>query len=137
MFRVIPPGLALLYEYYLLIFQYIFDHSLLLLHCSFFIYILILYLKNESFIIVISCVRNNVFTLLTFIFTYLPLLTLTIFKRDFDTVTFLWLLLYFTEHLFAEQLQKDVPLIFSQVLFFPMWKVARQWRPAIQWLCKC
>ena len=58
----------------------------------------------------------------------------TIFKWNSDTGTFLWLLLNFTQHLFEEQLGNAVPVVFSQVLLFSVWRVARQWRPAIRYV---
>ena len=60
----------------------------------------------------------------------------TLFEWDSSTGIFLWILLSFTEHLFAEHLWKAVSVVFSQVLLFPMWRVVRQWRPKTQWLCK-
>ena len=49
----------------------------------------------------------------------------TIFKWDSDTRTFHNILLSFTKHLFAEQLQKAVPVVFSQVLLFSMRRVGK------------
>ena len=42
----------------------------------------------------------------------------TIFKWGSGTVTFLWILLNFTEHLFAEHLRKAVSVVFFKFYFF-------------------